>query len=102
MCNRPADKRNQVFSTTLHVARPDCSRIVFQNASGSLSTAEIDAMAQKFFPARVASPVSDISQDLGTGRQFKVDDVQEAYVESKDRCAVCRLFGEDLLNGALG
>jgi len=51
-------------------------------------------MSQTFFPARVASPVSEMTHDMDAGRHFKVDDVQEAYVESKDRCAVCGLFAE--------
>jgi len=46
-------------------------------------------MAQSYFPARVASPVKEAFHDsvfagLNGERQLKVDDVQEAYIESKD------------------
>jgi len=47
-------------------------------------------MAQSFFPTRVASPVKEAFHDsvfavLNGDRQLKVEDVQEAYIESKDR-----------------
>ena len=47
-------------------------------------------MAQTYFPTRVASPVKETFQDsvfsgLNGDKQLKVEDVQEAYVESKDR-----------------
>ncbi|PPQ84402.1 hypothetical protein CVT26_007222, partial [Gymnopilus dilepis] len=45
-------------------------------------------MAQTYFPARVASPVKEafgIHDSVFGERQLKVEDVQEAYVESKDR-----------------
>jgi len=43
-------------------------------------------MAQTYFPTRVASPVKDTFQDSTSGdKQFKAEDVQEAYIESKDR-----------------
>ena len=48
-------------------------------------------MAQSYFPTRVASPVNEAFHDsvfasLNGDKQLKVEDVQEAYVESKDRC----------------
>jgi mitofusin len=47
-------------------------------------------MAQSYFPARAASPVNDVSHDSVFGgvngdKQLKVEDVQEAYIEQKDR-----------------
>jgi mitofusin len=48
-------------------------------------------MAQSYFPTRVASPVKEAFHDsvfavLNGDRQLKIEDVQEAYIESKDRC----------------
>jgi mitofusin len=50
-------------------------------------------MAQSYFPARIASPVKEAFHEsvfagLHGDRQLKVEDVQEAYVESKNRCVV--------------
>ncbi|KAF8177023.1 transmembrane GTPase fzo1 [Pholiota molesta] len=47
-------------------------------------------MAQTYFPARVASPMKEAFHDsvfagLNGDKQLKVEDVQEAYIESKDR-----------------
>jgi mitofusin len=47
-------------------------------------------MAQSYFPARAASPVNEVSHDSVFGgvngdKQLKVEDVQEAYIEQKDR-----------------
>ncbi|KAF9046632.1 hypothetical protein BJ165DRAFT_1527708 [Panaeolus papilionaceus] len=47
-------------------------------------------MAQAYFPSRVASPVKEAFHEsvfagLNGDRQLKVEDVQEAYIESKDR-----------------
>jgi len=47
-------------------------------------------MAQSYFPTRIVSPVKEAFQDsvfagLNGNRQFKVEDVQEAYIEDKDR-----------------
>ncbi|KAF9485807.1 transmembrane GTPase fzo1 [Pholiota conissans] len=47
-------------------------------------------MAQTYFPTRVASPIKDAFRDsvfagLNGEKQLKVEDVQEAYIESKDR-----------------
>ncbi|KAF9562659.1 transmembrane GTPase fzo1 [Agrocybe pediades] len=43
-------------------------------------------MAQTYFPTRVASPMKETFQGAASGdKQFKAEDVQEAYVESKDR-----------------
>lgn len=47
-------------------------------------------MAQTYFPARVASPVKEAFHDsvfagLNGDKQLKVEDVKEAYIESKDR-----------------
>ena len=46
-------------------------------------------MAQSYFPSRIASPVKEAFHEsvfagLHGDRQLKVDDVQEAYIESKD------------------
>ena len=54
-------------------------------------------MAQSYFPTRVASPVKEAFHDsvfavLNGDRQLKVEDVQEAYIESKDRCVECFFF----------
>lgn len=48
------------------------------------------AMAQSYFPMRVSSPVKEAFHDsvfagLNGERQLKVEDVQEAYIESKDK-----------------
>ncbi|KAF5314909.1 hypothetical protein D9619_006948 [Psilocybe cf. subviscida] len=47
-------------------------------------------MAQSYFPTRAASPVNEVSHDSVFGgvngdKQLKVEDVQEAYIEQKDR-----------------
>ncbi len=47
-------------------------------------------MAQLYFPSRM-SPVTEASHDsvlagLHGDRQLKVEDIKEAYIESKDRC----------------
>ncbi|PPR04081.1 hypothetical protein CVT24_010654 [Panaeolus cyanescens] len=47
-------------------------------------------MAQAYFPTRVASPVKEAFHEsvfagLNGDRQLKAEDVQEAYIESKDR-----------------
>ena len=50
-------------------------------------------MAQSYFPTRIASPVKEAFHEsvfagLHGDRQFRVDDVQEAYIESKDGCVL--------------
>ncbi len=50
-------------------------------------------MAQSYFKARVASPVNDSFADtafsgLGAEKQLKVEDVQEAYIEQKEKCVI--------------
>jgi mitofusin len=47
-------------------------------------------MAQSYFPGRVASPVKELFADsafsgVNGEKQLKVEDVQEAYMEHKDR-----------------
>lgn len=46
------------------------------------------AMAQSYFPPRVTSPVKELANfsNMMGDRQLKVEDVQEAYIEQKDRC----------------
>ncbi|KAF5362850.1 hypothetical protein D9758_007061 [Tetrapyrgos nigripes] len=41
-------------------------------------------MAQSYFPAQVTSPVKELASFAGE-RQLKVEDVQEAYIEQKDK-----------------
>jgi hypothetical protein len=53
--------------------------------------AGLATMAQSYFPIRVASPMKEafhdsVFADLNGDKQLKVEDVQEAYIESKDRC----------------
>ena len=48
------------------------------------------AMAQAYYPTRTVSPVKQAFHESVFGglhgdKQFNVEDVQEAYVESKDR-----------------
>ena len=50
-------------------------------------------MAQSYFPNRVGSPVKvafteSVFVGMSGERQSKVEDIQEAYVESKDWCVV--------------
>lgn len=47
-------------------------------------------MAQSYFPTRIASPVKEAFQEsvfagLNGNKQFKVEDVQEAFIGDKDR-----------------
>ncbi|KAJ3801967.1 transmembrane GTPase fzo1 [Lentinula aff. detonsa] len=42
-------------------------------------------MAQAYFPSKVTSPNKELANLLSGERQLKVEDVQEAYVEQKDR-----------------
>jgi len=47
-------------------------------------------MAQSYFPTRISSPVREAFHEsvfagLNGDRQFKVEDVQEVYVEDKDK-----------------
>ncbi|KAJ3790175.1 transmembrane GTPase fzo1 [Lentinula aff. detonsa] len=42
-------------------------------------------MAQAYFPSKVTSPNKELANSLSGERQLKVEDVQEAYVEQKDR-----------------
>ena len=43
-------------------------------------------MAQSYFPAaKVASPAQETFDPLAGDKQLRVEDVQEAYVEQKDR-----------------
>ncbi|KAJ3732354.1 transmembrane GTPase fzo1 [Lentinula guzmanii] len=42
-------------------------------------------MAQAYFPTEVTSPNKELANLLSGERQLKVEDVQEAYVEQKDR-----------------
>ncbi|KAJ3747699.1 transmembrane GTPase fzo1 [Lentinula detonsa] len=42
-------------------------------------------MAQTYFPSKVTSPNKELANLLSGERQLKVEDVQEAYVEQKDR-----------------
>lgn len=47
-------------------------------------------MAHSYFPSRVASPVKESHSDspfapINADRQLKVEDVQEAYIQQKDR-----------------
>lgn len=54
-------------------------------------------MAQSYFPSRVASPVKESHSDAAFAgihgdRQLKVEDVQEAYIEQKDRYVLFACF----------
>lgn len=44
-------------------------------------------MAQAYFPARVTFPTKELANfsNFSGDRQLKVEDVQEAYIEQKDR-----------------
>jgi mitofusin len=44
-------------------------------------------MAQAYLPSRAISPIKESHSELGMhgDRQYKVEDVQEAFVEQKDR-----------------
>ncbi|KIM42985.1 hypothetical protein M413DRAFT_26200 [Hebeloma cylindrosporum] len=60
-------------------------------------------MAQSYFPTRVASPVKEAFHDsvfavLNGDRQLKVEDVQEAYIESKDRLVTAIDSTKSVLN----
>ncbi|TFK63144.1 hypothetical protein BDN72DRAFT_847990 [Pluteus cervinus] len=60
-------------------------------------------MAQSYFKARVASPVNDSFADtaflgLGAEKQLKVEDVQEAYIEQKEKLVAALDGTKTILN----
>lgn len=74
-------------SNPYHAHRPQ------QRAAGPAPVQKcptIDTMAQSYYPTRIASPVKQAFHESVFGglhgdKQLNVEDVQEAYVESKDR-----------------
>ena len=63
---------------------------VEQEQLNSPVTPHIIAMAQAYYPSRTVSPVKQAFHESVFGglhgdKQLNVEDVQEAYVESKDR-----------------
>ncbi|TFK20408.1 transmembrane GTPase fzo1 [Coprinopsis marcescibilis] len=62
-------------------------------------------MAQSYFPTRVASPLKQSTfanagdLDMHAERHFRVEDVQEAYIESKDRLVNAIDSTKSILNG---